>query len=242
MKKVAIIQARMGSTRLAGKILSKLEDKLMLEHIHTRLTKCKNLDDIIIATTTESNDDVVEKLAQKNNYKYFRGSSADVLNRYYETAKHYNADIIVRITADCPLICPKLVDKDIELYINGDYDLVSPRSSDGLIRGLDNEVLSFKLLEKLNNSVTDISEREHVTLHILHNPNTYKILSPEIDDYYKRNYRLTVDEKDDFRLIEEIYKRLYKTGEIIDIKDVVQLLDSNSDLAKMNAHVEQKKT
>ena len=242
MKKVAIIQARMGSTRLAGKILSKLEDKLMLEHILTRLTKCSNLDDIIIATTTETNDDVVEEFAQKNSYKYFRGSSADVLNRYYETAKYYNADIVVRITADCPLICPKLVDQDIDLYTSGDYDLVSPRSEDGLIRGLDNETLSFKLLEKLNDTVTDISEREHVTLHIIHNPNSFKILSPEMDEYYKRKYRLTVDEKDDFKLIEEIYKRLYKTGEIIDIKDVVQLLDQNPELANINAHVEQKKT
>ncbi len=242
MKKVVIIQARMGSTRLAGKILSKLEDKLMLEHIYTRLTKCKNLDDIIIATTTETNDDIVEEFAQKNSYKYFRGSSADVLNRYYETAKHYNADVIVRITADCPLICPKLVDYDIDLYINGDYDLVSPLSSDKLIRGLDNEVLSFQLLEKLNSTVTDISEREHVTLHILHNPTIYKILSPKIEEYYIRKYRLTVDEKDDFRLITEIYKRLYKTGEIIDIKDVVNLLDNNRDLANINKHVEQKKT
>ena len=242
MKKIAIIQARMGSTRLAGKILSKLEDKLMLEHIHTRLTECKNLDDIIIATTTEKNDDVVEEFAQKNSYKYFRGSSADVLNRYYETAKHYNADVVVRITADCPLICPRLVDKDVELYMSGGYDLVSPQLPDGLIRGLDNEVLSFKLLEKLNNTVTDISEREHVTLHIIHNPNSFKILSPTIDEYYKRKYRLTVDEKDDFKLIEEIYKRLYKANEIIDIKDVTKLLDQNPELVKINAHVEQKKT
>ncbi len=242
MKKVAIIQARMGSTRLAGKILSKLEDKLMLEHIHTRLTKCSNLDEIIIATTTENNDDIVEEFAQKNSYKYFRGSSPDVLNRYYETAKQYSADVVVRITADCPLICPKLVDQDVELYMSGDYDLVSPRSADGLIRGLDNETLSFKLLEKLNSTVTDVSEREHVTLHITHNPDTYKILSPEIDEYYKRKYRLTVDEKDDFRLIEEIYKRLYKAGEIIDIKDVTKLLDQNPELANMNKHVEQKKT
>jgi len=240
MRIVPIIQARMGSSRLHGKILSKIEDITMLEHIYRRVSYCKNIDDIIVATTTLVEDNLVEELAIRNGYKYYRGSENNLVNRYYNAAKTFGADVIIRITADCPLITPELIDKNIEFFLSSDCDILSYRSEDGLTRGLDNEIFSFKTIEHLNSKVTDLSELEHVTLHLYNNSDIYKVLSPQTEDIYLRPYRLTVDEDADLELIKKIYSALYKKGTIIDYKDVVKLLDSREDFRQINSHIKQK--
>src|SRR3712207_317315 len=125
MKVVCIIQARTGSTRLPGKILKKICDKTVLEHDIERIKRIKNIDEIVIATTDKTQDDLIVNEALKLNIKYFRGSENDVLSRYYYAAKKYNADIIVRVTSDCPLIDSKVSEETINYYLNNKFDYVS---------------------------------------------------------------------------------------------------------------------
>ncbi|KYH34825.1 3-deoxy-manno-octulosonate cytidylyltransferase [Clostridium tepidiprofundi DSM 19306] len=240
-KVVCIIQARMGSTRLPKKVLMPLCNKPMLEHLVNRLKCCEKLDEIVIATTTLEQDDKIVELAEKNNIKYYRGSENDVLKRYLESAYKVNADIVVRITADCPFIHPKLVDDVIEYFKSNSYDYVSPKSEYGLIRGLDTEVFSYEALKKADKLAKKEIFREHVTLYMYRNPENFKIgvfpIPIELKNY---NIRLCVDQEEDFALINILYNRLYNGKDIINIYDVISLLEREPRLLNINKDVQQK--
>ena len=234
-----IIQARMGSSRLPGKVLAKLADKPMLLHIAERMKLCQTCDDVVVATTDDVQDDIIEYLCTKKGISVFRGSRDDVLARFYDCALNAKADVIVRITGDCPLVCPKMIDKHIRIFLENNYDCVSPRSADGLIRGLDNEIFSFSALKRAYKNAKTLSEREHVTLHFYNNEDKFKIFSPPVADVYKLPVRLCVDEYDDLRLIREIYSKLYKMGSIIGTEDAVELLKNTPGLNLINNGVRQ---
>jgi len=242
MKIAAIIQARMGSTRLSGKVMKEIQGKTVLNHVIERVSQSKLIDDIIIATTTLERDKNIENEAIKCNTKIFRGSEDDVLSRYYYAAKENDIDIIVRITSDCPLIDPNVMDKIISYYMNNEYDLVTNAGSDldqrTYPRGLDTEVFSFEMLEKAFECGKEKHQREHVTPFIYENSN--KIY------YYKNNvdyskYRWTLDTEDDFKLLEKIYCRLYKNNHDFYLVDIINLFEKEPELIKINEHVEQKK-
>lgn len=240
MNKGIIIQARMGSSRLPGKVLADICGKPMLLHVAQRLRRSKAADNIIIASSDLKEDDAVYEFCRDNDIDCFRGSSSNVLERYYECARKFHLDIIVRVTGDCPLICPCLIDKNINLYLKGGYDCISPRSKDGLIRGLDNEIFSFETLEKVYHADVTDDEKEHVTLHIYNHPEKYKILSPDTDNIYKmKGIRLCVDEASDLELIRFIYGQLYKEGDIINIKDAIELLENHPKMKSLNSCVMQ---
>ncbi|WDV46143.1 glycosyltransferase family protein [Clostridiaceae bacterium M8S5] len=241
MKTGVIIQARMGSTRLPNKVMKKIKDKTVLSHVIERVKKCKLIDDIIIATTTSVKDDIIEKEANRCGVKSLRGSEEDVLSRYYYAAKENDLDIIVRITSDCPLIDPKVTDELIDYYLNSNFDIVTNAGADlskrTYPRGLDTEVFSFLALEEAFDKACEKYQREHVTPFIYENcKNTYHYMNPV--DYSR--YRLTLDTKEDLKLIEEIYDRLYKGRHDFYLEEIMDIFNKELELYDINAHIEQK--
>ncbi|WP_117017289.1 cytidylyltransferase domain-containing protein [Aeribacillus pallidus] len=242
MKVAAIIQARMGSTRLPGKILKKVLDKTLLEYQIERVKRAKSIDEIIIATTTKESDDQIVQLCQQLSILYYRGSEEDVLSRYFEAATQYNADVIVRLTSDCPIIDPNVIDKVVTHYLeNKDrYDYVSNTLTRTYPRGLDTEVMSYEVLKRAHEEAKELMYREHVTAYIYHHPDQFRLcnVSNEKDE---SKHRCTVDTEEDFHLIKNILEMLYPTKPLFTFEDVIQILRSKPEWVQINAHIEQKK-
>lgn len=241
MKVVAIIQARMGSTRLPGKILKTVLGKPLLSYQLERLNECCTLNEIIIATTTKQADDVIAAFCEKSNVPVYRGSEEDVLARYYEAAKKYEADVIVRITSDCPIIDPEIVDKVVKCYLNDPiYDYVSNTMERCYPRGMDTSLVPFKTLEKVYLQSTDPLDREHVTRYIYQRPEQYKLLSVKEDNDYS-DYRWTVDTIEDYEVVRKIIETLYPMNPHFTMYDALELLKNYPEWKKINEHIEQKK-
>jgi len=233
MKTVAIVQARMGSTRLPGKVLMDIAGQPMLRRVIERLKHTKLLDDIVIATSTNDEDKPVIKLAEQNKVKSYAGSPNDVLDRYYQAAKLYKADVVVRITADCPLIDPQVVDKVIKYYKAGKYDYVSNVVKPTYPDGLDTEVFSYRSLTKAWQEAKLTSEREHVTPYIWKNTAIFKIGGIQNTTDYS-SLRWTVDDRKDIEFIREVYRHLYKKNKMFYMGDVLGLLKQHPELLKIN--------
>ncbi len=235
MTNLIIIQARMGSSRLPGKVLMKLKGKSILEHVVNSLKFSKLSNKIIVATTTNQIDDVIETLCNDLNVDCFRGSPDDVLNRYFECAKLYQGNIVVRITCDNPLIDPTLVDEAIKICTEKNCDYVSNMIHQTYPLGYLVEVLKFDVLKQNNDEIHDALTREHVTYHIRQNPEMYNIVEFSASEKLQRSdWRLTVDYQSDYNLMEKIFENLYKTKSYIQYADVVTFLDKNPELLKVN--------
>ena len=242
MKVVAIVQARLTSTRLPNKVLKDISGKPMLWHLLERLKFSHKIDSVVLAIPDSSENDRLADFARELGLPCFRGSEKDVLSRYYNAAKKYDAREIVRITADCPLIDPRVTDSVIEAYLNSGADYTSNSTESGFPRGLDTEVFSFKTLEKTSREARQDYEREHVTPYIYEHPDIFKIQSVKATGKLKRpDLRLTVDTEEDLKLIEEIYQRLYREGYIFYTEDVIDLLEKHPELTAINTRVKQKK-
>ncbi|MCK9280012.1 MAG: glycosyltransferase family protein [Melioribacteraceae bacterium] len=241
MNKVVIVQARLGSTRLPAKILKDLSGKPVLYHVLERIKKAKLVDDIVVATTDLDNDEPLVEYLRENKIYYYRGSSDDVLSRYYEAAFQYKADIIIRITSDCPLIDPEVIDSIIKIYLeNNKYDYVSNTIMRTFPRGLDVELLTFAALKKSFYGAEQKSEREHVTPYIYNNREIFNVFNfaSKTDLSY---LRWTLDTPEDYQLIKVIYDSLYKEGEIFTTEEVLTLFHNLPELIEINKHIEQKK-
>ena len=242
MKIGAIIQARMVSTRLSGKVMKELEGKTVLEHVIERVKQSKMIEEIIIATTVHGRDDVIESEALRCGVKAFRGSEDDVLSRYYYAAKENEIDVIVRITSDCPLIDWKIIDKVISKFMENEYDIVTNAGLEleqrTFPRGLDLEVFSFSVLSNAFNNATEKYQREHVSPYIYETSETVYVLQNTMD-YSK--YRWTLDTEEDWILINQIFKRLYKGGDNFGLMEVIELMEKEPELVEINKHIEQKK-
>ena len=241
-KVVIIIQARMGSTRLPGKILKSVLQKTLLEYEVERLKRIKTPHQIVVATTTDKKDDAVEELCKKIKVETFRGSESDVLSRYFEAAKRFKANVVVRITADCPLIEPEIVDQAIQIFLQSATSAayVSNTIHRTFPRGLDVEVFSFEALKNAHENAKDQADREHVTPFIKRHtdlPNLKNILNDK--DF--SHYRWTVDTPEDFELIKRVLEALYPRNPNFHLNDVLKLLDLHPEWPKLNAHIEQKK-
>jgi len=235
MEVLVIIQARMGSKRLPGKIMRKIEGKSVLEHIITSLKFSTEMSKLIVATSSNSEDNVIEDLAAKLNVLCFRGSSLDVLDRFYQCAKKYQGNLIVRITADCPLIEPKIVDSAIKLCKSGDYNYCSNMIHETYAMGYLVEVITFETLEKLHKNNLDPLSREHIIYDIRKHPEKYKIKELILPNNLDRHHwRLTLDYEEDFQLITKIFSYLYKPNSYIKYESVVQLLDNHPELLEIN--------
>jgi len=242
LKIAAIIQARMGSTRLSGKILKTVNEKTLLEYQLERIKAVKNIDQIIVATTIKDNEQPIVELCEKLGIDYYRGSEQDVLSRYYETARKYKVDVIVRLTSDCPIIDPEIIDKVINLYLNneGSVDYVSNTLERTYPRGLDTEVFSFEALSKAYHDAVLQRDREHVTAYFYTNPELFKLqgLKNEESCGY---HRWTVDTNEDFELIRKIIESLYPINKNFRMNDVIALINKNMKWKEINEHIEQKK-
>lgn len=241
MKVVAIVQARMGSSRLPGKILKEIVGKPMLWHVVNRLKACKFVHNIVVATTTSGSDNIVKEFCMKNSFEIFSGSENDVLDRYYQAAIVYGADAVVRITADCPLIDPSVSDRVISEYLNnqGEIDGSSNTINRTYPRGLDTEVFSFASLTNIWKEAKKDYQREHVTIYAYEHPKKFKLIGVE-NDIDLSNLRFTVDEEPDLLFIKNIYERLYSKKKIFLIEDVLQLINKEPNLIAINRHVKQK--
>lgn len=234
-----IIQARMTSTRLPGKVLLPLLDKTVLEVIIDRLYEFK--ENIIIATTDDGTEKPIVNLCKKINLKYFKGSVNNVLDRYYRSAKYYGVnkkDIIVRITSDCPLIDLNIMRNVIELYYEGDYDYVSNRINRTIPIGLDVEVFNFEILEDTFNNASSDFEKEHVTPYIYNRKDKKFKIGAYQDKVDNSKYRLTLDEEDDYIAIKEIYTKFQNTS--FSYEELIEILEKNSYIYEINKNVIQK--
>jgi spore coat polysaccharide biosynthesis protein SpsF len=242
-----IIQARMGSGRLPGKVLRDLVGFPMVYHVVERCRFAKCAANVIVATTTLLEDDAIVGACERFVIPYSRGSSENVLERYYDAARQYKSSVIVRVTADCPLIDPFIIDECVKKFYESEADYISnvsdkDASERTFPRGLDVEVFSFAALEKAYRNATEQYEKEHVTPYIWENKkNEFRIgSSVSASSEYARDYRLTVDYPEDFELMEIIYERFYKSGTIIFVPEVISFLSHNPEIAAININCEQR--
>jgi spore coat polysaccharide biosynthesis protein SpsF len=237
----AIVQARMGSTRLPGKVLKLLAGRPMLGHLLEQLKKAKTLTGIVVATSTLPEDEVIVNFGKSCGVSTFTGSATDVLARYLGAAQAVRADVVVRITADCPLNDPQTVDRAIRYFLDNDFDLVIEGKEKVLPRGLDVEVFSMQALLRAEKVAHDGPSREHVTFYMYRHPTEFKVgYFPVPPELRHPEWRICVDEPADFRLMEEIFARLSRPGHLIDIAEVAALLEREPALLEINRHVQQK--
>lgn len=233
---LCVIQARTGSTRLPGKILKPIIGKPMLLRQLERVRLSRKITRLVVATTTDPADDVVVKLCLQNGIPCFRGSVSDVLDRYYQSAYKFQAEHIVRITGDCPLIDPQVIDQVIEFYFKHHYDYAScNRITNTFPDGLDVEIFSFKALTRAHREAELPSEREHVTPYFYKNPKKFRLGDYQSSRNLAGN-RWTVDETEDFEFINQIYKALYPSKHNFTTQDVIKLLRKKPALKEINNH------
>ena len=232
-----IIQARMGSTRLPGKVLMNLGRSTLLDFQIERVKKAKNIATIIVATTLDSNDDEIEAFCNKKGIKCFRGSQNDVLSRYYNCAKDNNLDVIVRLTADCPLIDPEVIDQVVDLFFKKCVDYASntvPPETSLWPDGSDVEVFSFNALERANQKAVKKEDKEHVTfLFWKYNLNKFRTAQLQNLENWS-NYRFTVDYREDYEVLTLIYEELKSRGIFGYVREVVEILNERSDIRNLN--------
>jgi spore coat polysaccharide biosynthesis protein SpsF len=234
---VAIVQARMGSNRLPGKVLADIEGHPMLWHVLWRVRAARTLDEVVIATTTESADDAIVAFCAENDVRCFRGSKTDVLDRYYHAARQYQAGVIVRITSDCPLIDPETVDKTVRAFLAKEVDYASNVVVRTYPRGLDTEVMSFAALQATWSEAPQPYQRAHVTPYLYENPGRFTILSVTGEEDNSA-YRWTVDTSADLEFVREVYARF--KNETFSLDDVLQLMEREPRLPEINSSVVQK--
>ena len=235
MKIICIVQARMGSQRLPGKVLMKgANRKPLILNLFERIKKSKYLNKIIIATTNLKKDLKIVQICKKNNIEFFRGSHLNVLDRYYKCALEYKADTILRITADCPLLDYKFIDNFIHKYLKKkDFDYLSntfPIRS--VPKGYDLEIFNLRSLEISAKNAKTKYDKEHVTSYIKKNHKKFNILKIDFKNSFK-NYRLTLDYIEDYILIKKIFDALYGKNKYFGIKDVIKYIQKNK-LSKIN--------
>jgi spore coat polysaccharide biosynthesis protein SpsF (cytidylyltransferase family) len=238
LKTVAIIQARMGSTRLPGKVIMDLGGDTVLARVVRRLCRAKFVDEIVIATTSSDADDAIVRECERLGVPWFRGSEDDVLDRYYQAAQTYAADAVARITSDCPLIDPELVDGTIRVFQeqHGDYaSNVFPRTYP---LGLDTEVFTIAALERDWREARAPYQREHVTPFLYEHPELFRLVSLYGQINYSQ-YRWTLDTAEDLQLLRTIYAR-FSNEDNFGWREAVALMEREPELAELNSHVLQK--
>jgi spore coat polysaccharide biosynthesis protein SpsF len=238
MKIAAIIQARVGSTRLPGKALRPIAGETMLARVVQRTQRATLLDQIIVATTTAVSDDDIVAECQRLGVPYFRGCEEDVLDRYFRAAQAFAVDVIVRITSDCPLIEPVVGDQVIALQRRTQADYASNTLSRTFPRGLDVEVFPMMSLERVWQLAREPYQRSHVTPYFYHNPAQFHLAGLTADADYS-HYRWTVDTMADWQLVTAVYEHFAPRVDFT-WQEVLHLLQQRPDLATINAAVQQK--
>ena len=239
MKTLIIVQARMTSTRLPGKVLLPLAGEPMLTRLIERLRRVRRADGIVVATTTNTSDDPIAALCALLGVPCHRGSEHDVLSRYADAARLYGADVVVRITSDCPLIDPALIDQTIAAYDEGGSDYVSNMLPPTWPYGMAVEVFSAAALAQAHAEATQAAEREHVTPFLYWHPERYRLrnVASPVD---LSHHRWTVDTPEDYALVSLLFDHLMTTRPTFTQADVLALLDAHPDWIAINQHIQQK--
>ncbi len=237
-KIVTVIQARMGSTRLPGKVFLPLADKPLLLRMYERVSFSKFKGEVVIAITEDDSDNELQKLCQQNNIKVFRGNTLDLLDRHYQAAKKYSAEVVIKIPSDCPLIDPEIIDKVIQYYISSrnKFDFVSNLHPPSYPDGNDVEIMSFASLENAWINAKKDFEREHTTPYIWENPDKFRIGNVlwETGLDYSMTHRFTIDYKEDYQFIKTVYDELYFSNPKFELNDILRLLEAKPELKKIN--------
>jgi spore coat polysaccharide biosynthesis protein SpsF len=237
-KVVAIVQARMGSTRLPGKVLMELGGQTTLARVVARLSRSERVNQVVIATTTTTADEVIVKEAERNARAWFCGSEQDVLSRYLQAAEQFRADLVVRITSDCPLVDPDVVDRVISEALSSDADFASNCIHRTYPRGLDTEVFTLDALRRVDDMCDQTHYREHVTPIFYERPDLFRVRSVTGSEDYTR-FRWTLDTPEDLELIRAIYSR-FDNRDDFGWREVVSLMEEHPELNEINSHVIQK--
>ncbi len=234
-----IVQAHIGSTRLPGKVLKLLgPNETILDVLIKRLKLCKQVNEIIIATSPAKENQKIIDLVSIYNVPHFIGSEENVLERYYQTAKKFKIDIVVRITSDCPFIDPKVVDDMVVFYKNNKYDCVNnSRDAPNFLDGTNLEIISFKILEKIYHLAKSKFEKEHVTIFLYNHPEMFSIYFYYLPDLkHFEGLKLSVDWMEDLILCRIIYDKLKMNDKLIDftIYDIIDIIDKEPELMLIN--------
>lgn len=233
---VAIIQARLGSTRLPRKIFAELSNKPLIWHVVERLKYSQKIDKIVLATTTTSIDDELATWAEREGIALFRGSENNVLERYYFAAKQSSANVIVRITADDPFKDPIIIDKVIDKLLEERLEFAYNNNPPTFPEGLDTEVFTFSALEKAFLQSVDDYEKEHVTQYFYRNITNFKQANYS-NDHNLSGLRWTIDTELDYEMTKHVYNMLYKENEIFLMDDILELLEKNPKISEINKEV-----
>jgi len=238
MKITAIIQARMGSTRLPGKVLLTVGTETVLARVVQRLRRTSLIDGIIVATSDHPADDAIVRECERLRVACFRGSENDVLDRYWQAAQWCGAEAIVRITSDCPLIDPELVDETIQAFLSQPADYASNTLERTYPRGLDAEVFTVAALEKMWRAARETYEREHVTPYLYEHQELFRLVSVR-GQHDQSKHRWTLDTAEDLQLIRAIYAQ-FGNQDDFGWREVLTLMEREPGLAELNSHVIQK--
>lgn len=236
---VAIVQARMTSTRLPGKVMMEVLGRPLLGYELERVARARSVTRIVVATTTNATDDPVVRYTESLGFGVWRGPEDDVLERYHAAAEAFGAEVVVRLTADCPLIDPVVVDRVIDALGDNDYvsNFIERRT---FPRGLDAEAFTRQALEKAWSGAKTPPEHEHVTPYLYNHPELFR-LKGVFNETDLSHHRWTVDTTEDFSLIRSILEGLYPFNPRFLLRDIVKFMDGNPELFKVNSHVRQKK-
>jgi len=229
-----IVQARMGSSRLPGKVMKKIGDKFLLDYVLEQLQSSKKIEKLFVATTTLSMDDVICNHLSSKNISFFRGSANDVLDRYVQCAKNFSINTIIRITADNPLIDPNIVDLVIEKFQNANCDYATNCLPRTFPYGTEVEIFSFEKLHQVWLNAKKPSEREHVTPYFYNHPELFKIANLENSKNIS-NLRWTVDRKNDLKLVQTIIEKINHSP--ILLEDILNLYSQQPKLFEQNKPV-----
>lgn len=234
-----ILQARMGSTRFPSKVLKEIREKSLLELYVNRVRPSKRIEKIVIATTDKPADDQIERLASGIGVSCFRGNENDLLDRYYQCAKKFGVDVIVRLTPDDPFVDHEVIDKAVDIFLKEKVDFVTNHFDPTYPEGLDIEVYSFEAMEKSWKEAKLLSEREHVFPYIQNNPDKFKIINFKQEKDFS-HLRWTIDYECDYEMTKIIYDCLYDKKPIFLQEDILTLLQAHPEIAEMNSHIKRK--
>jgi spore coat polysaccharide biosynthesis protein SpsF len=235
---VTVIQSRMDSTRLPGKVMMPLAGKPLLYRMYERVAASELIGKIIIAATEEEKDIPIIQLCKENKIDYYRGHSTDLLDRHYQAAKFFDADVVVKIPSDCPLIDPNIIDKVIKYYIDNhhNYDFVSNLHPPSYPDGNDVEIMTMQTLEDAWKNAKLPLEREHTTPYFWENPEKFRIgnIVWETGLDFSMTHRFTIDYQEDYDFIKTVYDELYSESKIFVLDDIINLLTGTPDIRKLN--------
>ncbi len=233
-KIIGVIQARMASNRLPGKVLEKIMDEPMIWHIYKRLQNIPEISEVVISTTNKKSDKPLRDFLNQNKISYYAGSQDDILDRLYHTGKKFHCDVIVKINADCPLIDYNLISKGIKkIKTNEKIDLVTNCLKETFPEGMQYGIFNFKSIQKLWNSVKDPFWREYIFRYFLDNKNKFTIVSIE-NSKDLSSLRWVVDYQEDLDFVRKVYEKLYKKNPFFGMKEILKLIEREPKIVKIN--------